>query len=335
MPRTNLSDEQFIQLWKENPSIVKMGRATGSSASAAAARRRRIEKQYGIRLATVDDQGRKAYDETMLITEDRVEVKLNVKNGCVLVGGDAHYWPGNIPVMHKAFVYFAKRLKPVASILNGDAFDGASISRHPSIGWEGKPNVKQELDACKNRMWELKKATTGRTIWNAGNHCLRFETRLAAVASEYKDVDGIHLKDHFPEWTPAWFTTINEGQPSHTEIRHRDKGGVHASYNNTKESGVNIVTGHDHRADVVPFNDRRGRRYGVRHGMMAGSCRDPQFVNYLEGRTTNWQSGLALLTYRDGRLLPPELILGVDESHVDFRGETINVAKEFKECDLF
>lgn len=333
MPLPRISDTEFIAVWQQHLSPSGVAKALGMSVRHVCSQRRKIEARRGVRLLTYDAT-RLTYNSAMSITADRVEVKLTLENGVIIVGSDAHYWPGSISTMHKAFCHLAKELKPFAKIMNGDAFDGSSNSRFASIGWESKPEVKAELDACKARMWELKKAGTGKTIWTAGNHDLRFETFLAANAPQYRGVDGIHLKDHFPEWTPAWFVTVNEGTPSHTEIRHREKGGIHASYNNTKESGVTIVTGHDHRADVVPYDDRRGRRYGVRAGMMAQSCRDPQFVNYLEGKTTNWQSALAVLTYKDGRLMQPELVLGWDADHVQFRGQVINVSKGFKPCDL-
>jgi len=262
----------------------------------------------------------------MLVTADRVEVKLKVKNGIILVAGDQHYWPDNIPVMHRAFVYLAKKLKPFALIWNGDAFDGSSISRFPSIGWESKPSVAEEIEAVQDRSKEILEASpNSKRIWTAGNHDLRMESRIAANLPELRNLKGVHLKDHIPEWTPAWFVTVNEGQQSHTEIRHRENGGIHAGYNNTLKSGVNIVTGHDHRADVVAYDDRKGRRYGVRHGMTADSSRDPQFVNYLEGRKVCWQSGFAVLTYKNGILLQPELALKFDEDSFEFRGEVIEV----------
>jgi len=326
MPHTKLSDSDFIKLWKENPSSIKMAALLSTSHQAANERRRRIEKKYNIRLATVDDQSRKAYDQSMLVTDDRIEVKLKCKDGVIIIAGDHHFHPGNVPVMHKAMCYMAKKMKPFAIIWNGDAFDGGSISRFPGIGWEKKPSVKEELDEVRDRSNEILKASpNSKRIWTAGNHDLRFESRIAAVASEYRGVTGIHLKDHFPEWTPAWFVTVNEGLPSHTEIRHRENGGAHAAYNNTLKSGVNIVTGHDHIADVRPFNDRRGRRYGVRHGMTADSARDAPFVNYLEGRKPDWTSGIAILTYKNGILLLPELALMVDYKTFQFRGELIAV----------
>lgn len=319
-----VSDEAFIECFRRHASPSAVAREIGIDVRNVHKRRRTIERRHGIRLAVVDD--RPAYDQSALITDDRVEVKLTIKNGVVLVTGDQHFHPGNVPVMHRAFVYLAKKMKPDALVWNGDAFDGSSVSRWPSIGWEKKPTVQQELDEVKDRSDEIIKASpNSKRIWNLGNHDVRFESRLASVAPEYRGVKGIHLKDHLPGWLNAWFVTINEGQPSHTEIRHREKGGVHAGYNNVKESGVNIVTGHDHRADVVAYDDRRGRRYSVRHGMGADSCRDAPFVHYLEGRKTNWQSGFAVLTFRNGQLLQPELALRVDDEHFEFRGEVIRV----------
>jgi hypothetical protein len=240
----------------------------------------------------------------------------------VIVGNDAHYWPGDPPTMHRAMVHLIKKLKPVAVVANGDFFDGASISRFPSIGWEKSPQVQQELEVVQDRMDEIFKASlNAKHFWTAGNHDLRFESRLAAVAPEYRGVKGIHLKDHIQGWAPCWAVDINKNTTSWTEIRHREKGGIHASYRNTVEAGVTLVTGHDHRADVVPYNDRRGRRYGVRTGMMADSPMDGQFRDYLEARSINWQSAIAVLTYVNGVLLIPELALKVGDGQFEFRGE--------------
>jgi hypothetical protein len=324
MPASKYSDEQFIEVWNKHHSHLRVAKELGLLPRGVAYRRERIQKRHGILLPVFDH--RKSYDQSMYVTEDRVEVKLKLKDGVILVAGDQHYWPGQVPVMHRAFVYLSKKIKPFAQVWNGDAFDGSAISRFPSIGWEKKPTVQEELETVRDRSDEILRASpNSKRIWNAGNHDLRFESRIAAVASEYRGVQGIHLKDHFPEWQPAWFVTVNEGTQSHTEIRHREKGGIHASYNNTKDSGVSMVTGHDHVADVKAFDDRRGRRYGVRHGMTADSPRDPQFVNYLEGRKPSWQAALAILTYKNGVLLQPELALRHDDDSFEFRGEIIKV----------
>ena len=320
------TDEEFICIWNKFYSTSMVAKEIGVSEANVRKRRRTLEEKFKIILPLKDFLGRKLYDESMLVTSDRVEVKFKINDGVVLVAGDQHYFPGQIPVSHRALVYLAKKIKPFAIVWNGDACDFPSISRHSSIGHEKYPTVREELDTVSERSEEIIKASpNSRRVWNLGNHDLRFESRLAAMAPEYKDVEGIHLKDHMPGWIPAWFVTINEGEPSHTEIRHREKGGIHAGYNGTKEAGVNLVTGHDHRAEIVAYDDRRGRRYAVRHGMTADSSRDPQFVNYLEGRKTNWQSGFAVLTYRGGVLLQPELALRFDDDSFQFRGEIIKV----------
>lgn len=321
--RRSCTDQQFIEQWKVTPSVYAVAKVFGISNRQANRRRRSIEEKNATRLLSASE---KSADRELLVTADRVEVKIKLRNGVILVSGDLHFTPGHVPMMHRAMCHLAKKFKPYAIVWNGDVADFPQISRHPSIGWENYPTVAKEIEAIGDRSKEVMDAAPGaKRIWTAGNHDLRFETRLAATAGEYRGVKGIHLKDHFPEWTPAWFVTVNGGEDSHTEIRHREKGGVHAGYNNTKESGINIVTGHDHRADVVPYDDRRGRRYGVRHGMGADGPRDPQFVNYLEGRRVNWQAAIAVLTYRDGELLMPELALRMDDDRYQFRGEVIKV----------
>lgn len=326
MTRPKCSDKEFIEIWNKHNSTSKVAKEINVEESMVRRRRRNIEKKYSIVLKTYDLHSRRAYDQTT-VSEDRVEVKINLKDGIILVAGDQHYWPNQtVPVMHRAFVHLCMRLKPYATVWNGDAADFPSISRWPAHGWEQTPTVAQEIETIRERSEEIISASpNSKRIWNAGNHDLRLESKIANSLNELRGLSGVHLKDHIPGWLPAWFVTVNGGTEGHTEIRHRETGGIHSSFNNTLKSGVNICTGHDHRADVVAFDDRRGRRYGIRHGMTADSCRDPQFVNYLEGRKANWQSGFAVLTYKNGILLQPELALRFSDDSFQFRGEIIKV----------
>ncbi len=131
---------------------------------------------------------------------------LNIKNGTVIIGSDGHYWPGPATTAHRALVKFIKDLQPQAVIFNGDALDASTISRHPPIGWEKRPSLAEELEACKERMNEIILASPqrARKVWTLGNHDSSFETKLATVAPEFSGVPGIHLKDHFPDWMPSW-----------------------------------------------------------------------------------------------------------------------------------
>lgn len=248
---------------------------------------------------------------------------LEIKNGTVLVGGDGHYWPGLASTAHRAFVKFIKEMKPKAIVYNGDALDGATISRFADIGWEKNPWVSEELETVQERLGEIEMAAPRGCFltWNMGNHDLRYESRLAAVAPQYRNVKGIHLKDHFPLWWPAWSTWFN----GEVVTKHRLKGGVHATHNNVIASGKTIVTNHLHSLKVTPYSDYNDRpRWGVDCGCLA----DPngeQFVNYSEDAPKNHRSGFAVLTFFKGRLLWPELVHVFDGKHVEFRGKIINV----------
>ena len=110
-------------------------------------------------------------------------------------------------------------------------------------------------------------------VWTLGNHDGRFETRLATVAREYAELHGVSLKDHFPAWGACWAAWINND----VVVKHRYKGGVHATHNNTMWAGKTIVTGHLHSAKVTPFDDYDGTRYGVDCGCLADPYGD-QFL---------------------------------------------------------
>ena len=248
-------------------------------------------------------------------------VPLTVRDGTVIMGSDAHYLPGTVSTAHRALVRLTRELHPKAVVLNGDVLDFAAISRFPAIGWEKRTTVEQEIKEAQARLAEIR-AAAGRAplVWSLGNHDARFETRLAEVAPEFARVKGIHLKDHFPHWSPCWSCWINDD----VVVKHRFKGGVHAPYNNTVFSGKTLVSGHDHMLKVTPFSDYNGVRWGVDLGTMAVPY-GPQFTNYTEDNPVNWQQGFGVFTFHKGRLLWPELVHVIGEGQVAFRGKVWRV----------
>jgi len=244
---------------------------------------------------------------------------LQIQSGTVIVAGDAHYRPGESPLMHRAVVAFCKEFKPKAVINNGDSIDAPSISKHAPIGWESRPKLADEIEAAKERLHEIEKAAfKAEKIWNLGNHDARFETRIATVAPEYAQIHGVHLKDHFPVWRSAWSTWINND----VVVKHRFKGGIHAVHNNTLWSGKTMVTGHLHSAKITPFSDYNGTRFGVDTGCIA-DVDAPTFTDYTEDNPKNWRSAFCVLTFKDGLLLQPELALKWNDDYVQFRGQII------------
>lgn len=246
---------------------------------------------------------------------------IDIASGVVLVGSDAHLWPGPASTAMRAFVKFCADVKPRAVILNGDVIDAATISRHPPIGWEERPTVQQEIEAAQDRLAEIEKATgRARKVWTLGNHDARFETRLATAAPEFAKVAGVHLKDHFPLWEAAWSCWINDA----VVIKHRYRGGIGATRLNALNAGKSMVTGHLHSLKVTPLTDYNGTRFGVDTGTLA----DPShkaFVDYTEDAPLDWRSGFVVLTFHKGRLLWPEVVSVFDADHVEFRGQIIRV----------
>ncbi len=130
----------------------------------------------------------------------------------------------------------------------------------------------------------------------------------------------MHLTDHFPEWHPCWRVDINDD----VCVKHRFKGGIHATHNNTVWSGRTMITGHLHSAKVTPFTDMDGDRWGVDTGCLA-DIDGPQFTDYTEANPVNWRSSFGVFTFFGGRLMQPELVHKVEEGLVYFRGERIKV----------
>ena len=97
---------------------------------------------------------------------------------------------------------------------------------------------------------------------------------------------------------------------------------MNATRANTLNAGVSMVTGHLHSQNVRPVSDYNSfDRYGVDTGCVAD--KDHRAFLYTEDAPLDWRSGFALLTYRDGRLMYPELITKWDDKTVQFRGNLI------------
>lgn len=312
------SDKEFIDIWKKYKSGSKVAKALNLEYTGVMRRRRRIEAKYGMELGVAN--------VSLLVPEKPEKFNLGVLNGIVIVFSDAHFW-GERSTAFQGLLWAISELKPNAVIANGDIFDGAKISRHARIGWDKTPTVLEELRACKDAMEEIedvaKKARHNvKLIWPLGNHDARFETFLAANAPQYENVGGFSLKDHFPSWKNCWSVWINED----TIVKHRFKGGIHATHNNTLTSGVSIVTGHLHSLKVNPYSDYNGTRYGVDTGCIAETFGE-QFRNYTEEGPVNWRSGFAVLSFVNGKLLMPELVQRYDKSKIEFRGKVIDVSE--------
>lgn len=92
---------------------------------------------------------------------------------------------------------------------------------------------------------------------------------------------------------------------------------------NDLKSGASIVTGHLHSLKVTPWTDYTGTRYGVDTGTLADI--DGSQFEYTEDNPKNWRSGFAVLTFHNGKLMPPELCEVTGDGQAWFRGEILSV----------
>jgi hypothetical protein len=313
--RAKTSDFDF---WNEVEKLGASGYARKYKANLRNVYKRRenLERKYSRQIRSPDRRN------TRLAEDHAAVLRYPIKDGVVLIGSDAHIWPGKPTTAMRAFAKFAKDYEPSIVILNGDVLDFPQVSRHPPIGHLQLPDLADEIEAAKEQLHVLELAVrrSCRLVWTLGNHDSRFETRLATVAPEYARLHGHSLKDHFPAWSACWRCDINDS----VVVKHRFKGGDNAPFNNALRSGKTMVTGHLHSQKVTPLTDYNGDRWGVDTGCMA----DPHaraFIDYTEAGPLNWRSGFSVLTFREGKLLPPELVTVWDDKSVTFRGEIIKV----------
>ena len=314
-----VSEAEFKSLWQQTGgSASAVARALGIDERGVHRRRRSIERRSGHPLLSLSP---KSPDKAIKLPPGRLTT--DIPNGVVLIGSDAHIWPGSLTTAQRAFIHFAKELKPSLVVLNGDLFDGATVSRHPAGMWsqERRPNVRQELEACQSFMDAVVKASgAAARVWTFGNHDARFEARLAALTPEYEGVPGFALKDHFQEWTFGMSIWVND----EVVIKHRaGANGLHAVYQNTLKGGKTVVTGNLHSLKVTPWTDYNGTRYGVDTGTLADV--DSAQFDYLEDNAKNWRAGFAVLSFANGKLLQPELVEVFDDNSVQFRGKIWSV----------
>jgi hypothetical protein len=306
-----VSEEEFIRLFKELGSPVRVAEAIGANVRNIYQRRRRLEAKSGD-IPTWNpgnpsagvERYRKAYPKRL---------KIDIPDGYILVGSDAHIWPGYHSTALKGLVWFCKHLKPKGVVLNGDIFDFARI------GWSTQPTPMEELTAALEYIKEIEEAAPGAEfIRTPGNHCLRLEGWISNRVPELEGIPGTRLGYYMPRWKAAWAVHIN----NQMYITHRLRSGVHAGYNNARALAQTTVTGHLHCQDVRAIETLNGRIYGVDTGSLAETDIGsdwPQF-EYTEGSLPDWRAGFGVFQFKDGKLLPPELATVTRPGHIYFRG---------------
>lgn len=277
-----------------------MAENVGMTVRAIYGRRGRLEKR-GIPLNSIPRGGAGSHRPPAHFERCR---EFEIKDGIAIVFSDPHYLPDHSPVAHSALEAVVQRLKPQLIVLNGDAVDGDTISRYdPTRGHHKRFTVREELECVKLHLDSLQ-AVAGKAqlAWPLGNHDVRLSRYIAVKTPELLDMPFTRLEDWFPAWPLSWTVAINAGTAGHTMIRHRNQPGM--LHLQALKAGVHHVNGHLHRLNVHKQPTFAGVRYSIDTGSLADP--DSEGFDYMEGNIPHVQ-GFAVLTYRNWRLMPPEL----------------------------
>lgn len=328
------SEQEFIRLFRTYGNARLVAEKLGTVERVVHKRRSNLAKK-GIFLQTIkahQTRGNNGHGQTDWGTAAppyKPRLDLTLRDGYAVIFSDAHFWPGIRSLAFEGLLLVLKELKPKLVISNGDAFDGASISRHDPLGWQKQPKVIEELDATKGFLWEVEKASPkARRIFTAGNHDSRFDRRLASEVSEFEEVPGMRLQDHLKQWEFCYGALVNEETDPFFVI-HAIRGGMYAPRNNVLAAGCTVFTGHLHSQKSIPVSTLLHEWDGVDGGMLAD--RDgPQF-SYISSRPTDWREGFAVQRVdKDGLRYPAELarvIYHRKERRLVFRGEVVCARK--------
>ena len=334
-----ISDAEFIEKWQKYPSPTALATHLKINIRAVMNRRRSIEIRHNIKLETdfsFKQEKSKEYiektkaekakrqellQERLDATTHSVRRGMELEKGRVIIFSDAHFTE-NTTTAFKALLKFIEHFKPKAIICNGDAFDGAVLSRFPKINFDRQPSVLDELNYCKTHLDAIEAVRPAgcRLIWTLGNHDMRYEAALVARAPEFSGVDGFSLKYHFPNWETCWSFWVNDD----TVIKHRHKGGRYAGYQNVQASFCNIFTGHTHVLTCSPISTFDQKTFW---GVQTGTLADPndESFSYTEDNAKDWRQGFIMASWERGQLLMPEMIMAYGEDEVMFRGEILSV----------
>lgn len=318
MPPKKLSDDDFIKVWRKTGSPHLVSQSTGLSIRAVYQRRLRLMER-GVPLATISKDVHQTETTYSPLSKFERRRTFEIKNGTVVVFSDPHWLPDHSPIAHDALETVVKQLKPQLVVCGGDALDGDMISRwDPTRGHRQRFSVREELDCMVEHFDSLRKVSgKAQFAWTLGNHDARLSRYIAVHADKILDLPYTRLEDWVPHWPLSWTVEINQGRHGFTVIRHRNQAGM--LHLQAVKAGCHYVHGHLHKLNVHTQATFSGYRYSVDTGSLA----DPESegFDYMEGGANHAQ-GFAVLTFKDWKLMPPELCVVVD-GQAWFRGSPV------------
>lgn len=311
-----VTDKEFVDAWAKLKSPSKVSQALGITVRQVYSRRGRLAEQGVVLPTTPADNQTPRFGEdaaAKMHFERRRDVQ--IKDGHVIVFSDPHFYPDANLIAQDALLAVIRELKPKAVLCGGDALDGTQISRYdPTRGWHQPPSLAEQLLCLVERMTQIKRAAKGAiTMMTLGNHDARLARYLAVKAPAVEKLPGTSLEDYIPSWPLSWTVRIN----GNTVLRHRNQAGM--LHLQAQKAGCHYVHGHLHRLNVHAQAQYDRFLFSVDCGSFADPNSDA--FDYAEDGPPHVQ-GFAVLTYKNGELLWPELCY-VQDGVAYFRGQIL------------
>ena len=156
MAAQKFTDDELIGAFQELKSPTLIAKKFNCDVRQVYLRRRNIEAKLGVELKA---GGIRSTIHEQLDNHPSVK-QLEIKDGVVLIGSDAHYWPNIITTAHRGFVHFCDGLKPKVVIMNGDVCDFATISRFPPIAIS-RTICDRQSPGIPNSSWRRARRSAG------------------------------------------------------------------------------------------------------------------------------------------------------------------------------
>lgn len=302
-----LSDAEFIKAWAEaGGSPARMAQRVGMTERAVYRRRINLERRGTVLQTNPSAPVNAPYAPPSHFERRR---RFEVTDGTVVVFSDPHWMPDHDPIGQNVLETVIRKIKPQLIVCGGDALDGHQISGRfpPTRGHHIGFSLREQLDCMKLHFEAIQKvAGKAQFGWTLGNHDLRLSRYVAVQAEHLLDLDGTRLEDWAPGWPLSWTIEINAGTDM-VVVRHRNQPGM--LHLQGAKAGCHYVHGHRHKLGVHLMPTFSGPTYSVDCGSIA--CPHSDAFDYQEGNIDHAQ-GFCVLTFRKGKLMPPELVHIID-----------------------
>lgn len=199
------------------------------------------------------------------LVEQKNNVAMYINEGHAIVLSDIHFNHASKFALNKALKYAHERKNDLTHIiLNGDIMDCYDQSRYPKIYKSTKDAISKEkeqmilfLEYLQNTFPNVK------IIYKLGNHEERLAIKLSMKSPELLELQEFTLRSllKLDSYGIDYIDDRRFIKLGHLYVAHGHEilgGGIHVAYNRLKATGANILCGHNHKTQSVPFRSISG-----------------------------------------------------------------------------